>query len=32
MTRMFHSFGSESAFYEIAATLIPLFLLGGVVF
>lgn len=29
---MFHSFGSESAFYEVAATLIPLFLLGGVVF
>jgi hypothetical protein len=29
---MFRSFGSESAFYEIAATLIPLFLLGGVVF
>jgi hypothetical protein len=26
------SFGSESAFYEIAATLIPLFLLGGIVF
>lgn len=26
------SFGNESAFYEVAATLIPLFLLGGVVF
>jgi hypothetical protein len=29
---MLHSFGNESAFYELAATLIPLFLLGGVVF
>lgn len=29
---MFRSFGNESAFYEVAATLIPLFLLGGVVF
>jgi hypothetical protein len=29
--RMLGSFGSESAFYEVAATLIPLFLLGGIV-
>jgi hypothetical protein len=29
---MFGSLGSEAAFYEVAATLIPLFLLGGALF